>query len=105
MDPLASEPIRDNVLLLPQILKEVSSLEQYIAKIQQTLQESEAIVEKDKEDKKAKLALQEETASPSPAKKDKGATNAVKTTSQVYMTQGPLPKRFEEPCNAFPKMN
>ena len=85
------EPIRANVLQLPQIVKEVSSLEASISSIQASLKRSEQFIQasySEKESKEAQL-IQENV--------DQKSKESI--TSQVYRTQGPLPKRFEEPCN------
>ena len=93
IDPFAMEPIRENVLQLPQILKEMSSLDSSISKIKENILKSEQHL--------ASLASSSSSHSnnshTSPSlKSEKDAKHIVKT-SQVYGTKGPLPQRFEEP--------
>jgi chromosome segregation ATPase len=109
IDPFAMEPIRANVLQLHQITKEVSSLELSIQRITESLAASEAHLKENQEqtnDILSKIKQAEEKAE----KEKQQATPAFlrvegdddlsqgKRTSEVYLTEGNLPKRFEEPC-------
>jgi hypothetical protein len=84
IDPFAMEPTRANVLQLPQILKEVSSLETSIAQIQAAIKDSNVHIQK------LKLVPKVDQVTSIPVSSEN-------TTSKVYQTQGPLPQRFEEP--------
>ncbi len=96
IDPFAMEPIRANVLQLPQILKEVSSLEASINQIQQSILASKkSLMQETDLPKKVVTESQVSTS------EFTGQEEAFKKTSQVYQTQGPLPKRFEEPRKVF----
>ena len=98
IDPFQMEPIRANVLQLPQILKEVSSLEASIRTIKEHLAQSEASLKQSAAAKAQELQKAQEF-NLSNETVDVGQENTRdKTTSQVYSTPAPLPKRFEEPC-------
>ncbi|KAJ3268390.1 hypothetical protein HDV01_001681 [Terramyces sp. JEL0728] len=80
--PLELEPVRTNVLRVPQINQEIHNLEKNI----ETL---EASIKQIQQEHKPK----EPTQTPHEPQPTLNKTR----TSDVYRTKGPLPKRFEEP--------
>ncbi|KAK5673194.1 hypothetical protein BDV3_005420 [Batrachochytrium dendrobatidis] len=100
------DPVRENVLLEPQIRKELFSLESSIASLEKSVAESNQKLT-------AKLAENAMTAQAtldkldatlmtsktvvSSCKSTETATRNALRTSDVYATMGPLPQRFEEP--------
>ena len=107
IDPFAMEPIRANVLQLHQITKEVSSLELSIQRITESLAASEAHLKEKQEQtndilskiKQAEEKAEKEKQQATPAfLRVEGDDDQGKRTSEVYLTEGNLPKRFEEPC-------
>ncbi|KAJ3253709.1 hypothetical protein HK103_000367 [Boothiomyces macroporosus] len=80
--PLELEPVRTNVLRVPQIKKEIHCLEKHI-------EDLEASIKQLNQEHKPK----ESTQTIEPAKEESSKVR----TSDVYRTKGPLPRRFEEP--------